>query len=300
MAATDSELSFKTHLERYPLASSSNTETSSYFSKQAQHLHALSVWDGSQDLILQVNMAFASCVTPEGAYYLRFGLGRRVQTIFYAFRELYSHFPPDRKETLQLDEVQRASELLNGLYINIRGALDNFAWCLHFEIGGGADRKLRPNQIGLFDNRFLDHPQLSELKAVVAPHLQWDKNFKRFRDPAAHRVPLSAIPAILDVTDQQEYHHRLNLIQSKELELLEVARRSDVAAVEALDKELSTLRANLLRVGKYIPLFEYEPAMEPMPIYPTVPEDVGTFVILSRKLLHLLNGRPREEVSRTC
>lgn len=95
--------------------------------------------------------------------------------------------------------------LLNSYYINLRAALDNLAWFINYEF------KLQENIIeeagkgnsfsftDLFGKEFL-----SKLKDVKQPiveelekHKDWYIDLKKFRDPAAHRIPLAFVQSFV-------------------------------------------------------------------------------------------------------
>ena len=85
----------------------------------------------------------------------------------------------------------------------MRGALDDLAWALHFEsevlgLGGEDERDVR-TRCNLFDERFLaplakKHTALAE---TIRAKNAWYGEFKKLRDPIAHRVPLYIAPAVI-------------------------------------------------------------------------------------------------------
>jgi hypothetical protein len=54
-------------------------------------------------------------------------VGRRLRMILVAYRSVFDTIAPDRKEPLPLNEMAAVSRDLNIIYINICGALDNYA-----------------------------------------------------------------------------------------------------------------------------------------------------------------------------
>ena len=129
MTISDLDLEFETNLAFYRWQLNGRTKNDNYFTHQAQKMHALKVLSGAQDLISAVHTVSAKLQSKEAQFHVSYGLGRRTRAIWYAFRELHLLIPPDRTNPLPMDDVHRSSGLLNSIYINVRGALDNFAWC---------------------------------------------------------------------------------------------------------------------------------------------------------------------------
>ncbi|HRX37621.1 MAG TPA: hypothetical protein P5337_14615 [Aestuariivirga sp.] len=284
----DEELSFRKHLADYSWALNKNAANNLYFTHQAQNMHALKVWDGTQRLIAAVHIAADRVKSPEAKYYVKYGLGRRSKAIWFSFRELYQTIPPERDIPLSFDDAERSSELLNSLYINIRGALDNVAWAFVNSLGGIKKFGMKETQIGLFSPQFQREQEFKHITTLLEPFVEWNKEFKRLRDPAAHRIPLTAIPSLQDSESLEEYARLQSEWSSKLTEFSTAAANGQHELAERTKQDADRLFAVLQNTGKYSPLFDYEPNAKPMPIYPTVPEDVGIYVIILRKSLSLL------------
>lgn len=289
MNQDDDQMYFSTHLAREKINFiPQNHENNRYFTHQAQHNHALSVWGGSQKLIFKVLMLSGEAMASNSKIHLQYGLGRRTRTIWQTFRYLYQHIPPDREHPLSMDDAIEASTMLNSLYINVRGALDNFAFCLLDLFSISSNPKLRDQQVGLFNLAYLKQPGFEKIRGVVDPFSAWNNDFKNRRDPAAHRVPLAILPAI---------HTRETLLEHDRIELqIDEKMKEAAGASRALDHETSLakfaeiekLRAQQEKVGKFEPCFQFDPGYNPIYLYPTVSDDVGTFVVIARKLLNLV------------
>jgi hypothetical protein len=290
MHHADEELSYSTHLTQYKhYILNGNIESIRHFTHQAQHMHALCVWGASQELIFK-SLSLSNVVTNSiGQNHLRYGLGRRTNTIFHSFRSLYHTIPPDRVITLSTDDATEMSAVLNTLYLNIKGALDNFAYCLNAILAKDERPKFKEDRINLFNPAFVDRIGFEAVKALVEPFKSWHKDFKSRRDPAAHRIPLAVIPSIQTPETLQEYHRYEGLISETTKEAVIASQSLDYEISRAKFLEIQTLRERQEKVGKFEPCFQFDVQTLPIFIYPTVAEDVGVFVVFSRKLLDLIS-----------
>jgi hypothetical protein len=101
---------------------------------------------------------------------------------------------------------------LNAFYLNLCGALDNLAWALQYEhqlFPGVGETSLKRQRVNLFNNKFLD--ALDAVAATVATgirhHLQWNSDLRNLRDPAAHRIPIYAVPGVVTGQQRNEFQH---------------------------------------------------------------------------------------------
>lgn len=98
----------------------------------------------------------------------------------------------------------------NAYYLNVRGGLDNLAWCLQYQwsvIPGVTEAKGRRTAIDLANAGFLDalgskHPQLSD---NLRSELEWMNDLSSRRDPAAHRIPLQVPHTVFGTDDAANY-----------------------------------------------------------------------------------------------
>ena len=141
----------------------------------------------------------------EAEIQLKFGVGRRTKFIWLSLQRLISLIPLDRNEPLPNVDVDEVERDLNVIYINIRGTLDNLAWCLVDLFGDEKTRDLPPIKVNLFDRSFLDRMSLCEVAEFVKDFDEWNNNLSKLRDPAAHRIPLTVPPAVLDEAAEKEY-----------------------------------------------------------------------------------------------
>jgi hypothetical protein len=115
----------------------------------------------------------------------------------------------------------QASDLtihLNSFYIHLRGAIDNLAWMIQYEIGllPGVQEDRRASECNLFGKRFLGALRHSkpELIFSIERKQTWEAELKRFRDPVAHRIPLFAVPAVANEEQAAEIR-RLHVLASE-------------------------------------------------------------------------------------
>jgi hypothetical protein len=152
------------------------------------------------------------------------GLARRLHMI----KDTLLHFeklPKEGGPSIPASEIIRVNVSINATYLNLRGALDNLAWALGYELpikeglseSDVNDRRL----VTLFGNNFLkcvaNHS--SDLAEELRELTTWGRDLKRFRDPAAHRVPMYLSPGMVFPEEAEE-------IRASEAEGLKVAKET--------------------------------------------------------------------------
>jgi hypothetical protein len=118
-----------------------------------------------------------------------YGIGRRLRMMSVSYCGVFDTVAPDRNEPLPLEEMAAVSRDLNIIYINIRGALDNYAWCIYHERGMGKTTKLKDIDVGLFNKKFRSDRHLKSLKAALDTHDDWNIDLKGRRDPSGTVCP---------------------------------------------------------------------------------------------------------------
>jgi hypothetical protein len=161
---------------------------------------------------------------------------------------------PGRTEVLNTYACSELTVHLNSFYVQLRGALDNLAWALHYEFTllgsvGEADPGTR-SRCNLFDRRFLK--PLESVDSVFANFLRgkqrWFEDFKERRDPVAHRIPLYAMPGVIREGSPEEAE--ANRLRA---ECNDAFSRGDLH--EGMNKWFA-----FAKVGAYEPMFvQYEP-----------------------------------------
>lgn len=288
---SDEQLEYKHHIKFYEKLGNlvGDDSRDRYWHQQAEYFHALSVCDGILDLYVN-SIALAQKIgNSEADFQLRFGVARRAKFIWLSLRNLISLAHPEREEPLLHDQVEEAARDLNVIYINIRGVLDNYAALLVALLGSDQTRRLRPMQVALFGAEFLKDRNLVEVADFLAPFMAWNVDLKGRRDPAAHRIPLSIPPALIDGETREEFESVNAAYQSAIVDLNNNNGTNDDVLMKA--ELVNAQFGRLERVGKFVPLFVHHPDEGVMKIYPTVPEDVGHLVKIGRGLGKIIAGR---------
>lgn len=139
------------------------------------------------------------------------GFNRRVLMLATSRRtiEEITHSPNDEPIG-----VYRATDLaiqLNAYYLNLWGAIDNLAWAMQHEwdvLPGVSETGKGRFKCSLFSSTFMAalfllRPAMVEALDAYRP---WYRKLRALRDPAAHRVPLFAIPGYRTEDHAMEYN----------------------------------------------------------------------------------------------
>ncbi|MBE2190808.1 MAG: hypothetical protein IAE63_01370 [Alphaproteobacteria bacterium] len=191
--------------------------------------------------------------------------------IFYAYQTITHIAYPERADPLLYEEQMELSKDINVLYMNIRGVLDNFAWCYMYERSPELEKKLSYNQVGLFSRKFrkLCDP-FSEIESAIKVHDSWERELATRRDPVAHRIPLYVPNAAL--TEQESGRYR----QLNDEFLAE-------SSILAFDKSDVAFDA-MYNIGIFHPHFIHNPDDPSIPIYPTIPNDLAHLTRIEKTL----------------
>jgi hypothetical protein len=122
----------------------------------------------------------------------------------------------------------------------------------------------------LFIKAFRNNAHLKNLKAMLDTNMDWNTDLKSRRDPSAHRMPLYVPPAILNEAEaarhQEIWAERTEAIENGQYER---------------DNELAEEQSKL---GTFTPHFMHDPAGVGLPIYRTIPTDVGRVITIGRAI----------------
>jgi len=283
------ELSYDHHIAPYRGFLKGDATKDAYWHHQAQYIHAVVVCDAIRDVHQRSIFLAQSVQNTEAEFQLKFGVGRRTKFIWLSLREIVGLIQPNRKELLLIDDAEQAARALNVIYINIRGSLDNFAWCLLSMFASEPPHGLPPSRVNLFGSEFQRALGTSELVDFIDEFADWNKDLKERRDPAAHRIPLSVPPAALDEKSQPRYQAAL----SKYNEVLGTAISAAGAGSESegLFDEANSQFVRLQRIGSFIPVFVHHPDEGLVSIYPVVPTDIAMLAQISSGLLEFIFKR---------
>ena len=130
---------------------------------------------------------------------------------------------PPRKKALDHYVATELGTHVNAYYLNLRGALDNMAWALIYELSlkspvNEDSGKIR-QYCDLFGKEFLGDLKKAraDLADLLGDKLDWSRNLKQFRDPAAHRIPLYIPPGVLREEEVEEFR-RIDELAAKDKE----------------------------------------------------------------------------------
>jgi hypothetical protein len=227
---------------------------------RAHTIHSLQVMDALRDTVA-LPIRVSASLTTNAFQHLRYGASRRLLMMWYAYRNVVVYSaPPGRLKPLSTDESSELTRDLNVIYLNIRGTLDNLAWALLHEYAP-KKVKTRPSQIGLFNSCITKDDRFKRLSPVLKRHREWNLDLAKRRDPAAHRIPLTIPPQALTEEDRKSY-----VIFFKDFD--RAAQDLDFARADETLKQTE-------RIGQFFPYFIHDIDEGPIPIYPTLPEDLA-------------------------
>lgn len=285
-------LRFETHMQPYMDQGniSGDRERDRYWYEIAQEMHFLSVADPLRDLQLEILAIQQTTSNEQAKSQLLYGGVRRSRFIWDALREFYSIAHPRREAPLKEAESFQLERALNDIYIHSRGLLDNLAWAVLALYRPEIAQDVHPGQVDLFKRKFLKKYDLGWLADIVGPFVAWNTDFKSRRDPIAHRIPLSVPPAIV-TPEQQVLRQALyeSWWKAGQEVILAMQGRKDSDVVAAKEKKKEELFEELESVGIFYPYMSIDPDSSPVPLYPTVVEDVGNVVEIPWKILKRLS-----------
>jgi hypothetical protein len=119
--------------------------------------------------------------------------------------------------------VYRATDLalqLNSYYLHLCGSLDNLAWAVQYEwdvLPGVSETSPGRQKVALYHPVFIKALRASRpaVATALVSHAQWYTELRDLRDPAAHRVPIYAVPGVLTETDAAEYQRLQAIVDEK-------------------------------------------------------------------------------------
>ncbi|WP_312084682.1 hypothetical protein [Brevundimonas sp.] len=279
MFLTDERLTHASHLADNRWNWTENEESNRFFRNEAANMHAIVVLDAVSNLMV----AAVNLGNEKGGGvrdHLVFGVGRRAGDIRVSLRDIIRTSPPDRTRSLDTDETDIISRGLNTIYINLRGGLDNLAYALVEKHGGMDALGLKPPHVDLFSARFQKSEAGAALADELAQFVPWVEELAERRNPAAHRIPLSVIPARLN---DEEFAERQRLLNEMVAPLGEGPIDFDKKRAEH-----KMIKGKIASLGTYLPQFAHDPNQGVTDIYPTVAEDVGTMVRIGRMVLRYI------------
>src|SRR5205823_2607930 len=174
--------------------------------------------------------------------------------------------------------------------LNLCGALDNLAWALQYErqLLPGVDEASRDRvQVSLFSRRFLealDGPAPA-LASLIRTHDSWNTDLKTLRDPATHRIPIYAVPGVLDQAQREEFQR----LQKEATRLFESGDHD--SGMDVIFKSQT--------IGTYQPwmALSHASGFELRDIVKQVGQDDENFVSISESVLQYLVAGPPQPLT---
>lgn len=224
---------------------------------------------------------------PRALQHLKEGFNRRLLMIESSLRAIYERVDAAGSKPLSPLLVPELAIHVNSYWLHLCGALDNLAWALQYEFG------VLPNvdelgkgrdHIGLFRKKFVRCllPIQPAVVEALREHQTWYTTIRSLRDPAAHRIPLFPVPAVLDAA-QGEITQRLYDEADAHFK------------TGRLDEGMEFLYRGSNQ-GEYQPLvaISNHGKSELMQLLPLVQRDEDAFVSVSQIVLKALFADPRE------
>lgn len=271
------ELDYDFHLQRYAGQYDENDPAAcEEYAKKALTRHIAYVGAAVRDAQYLAVITAQGLQEKAAVYQLRYGVGRRWGLLWSAYENINAIVPVGRKDPFSADEVKQVSRDLNTVYINIVGVIDNLAWALRHERGSETVKALHDNRIGLFVNAFKNDACFEALRPALDAFAPWFKDLRERRDPAAHRIPLSTPPAVLDKEAAAKY-------QELQIKIDALWRKKRFTEINALMEEQGKL-------GVVYPRFYHDPDGKHYPFYPTIPDDLGKLMRVIRAVTDFLKG----------
>lgn len=295
MTISDAELliDFQLKIARFRAGLPDDAPNSGAVYRNAEFAQACAVCDALRDLSNTSVSLSGRFSNSEIAMYLSQGLGRRSKFMWLSLRELLRLIHPSRTQPLSIEAAETASKDLNEIYIDIRGGLDNLAWCLltfHMQENTNSPT-LAPKHVDIFGSKFQNTIANTEFSDFVNQYANWSDELKSRRDPVAHRIPLSVLPALQDDETINDCKVAMVEFTNANNAALTALLSSSGSDSDELVAKAEALREKLLGIGKFHPFFAHNPSLGAMKIYPTVPEDIGRFVIIGRGILRLIGAK---------
>ncbi len=249
-----------------------------YVCKRAQETHILHVHDALRDAFTG-SVGFAQGLSDlQARHFALYGVGRRLEILWSAFRSILDAVPVDRTTPLTGDEGRAVSRDLNTICINIVGVIDNYAWVLRHERGSADIRALPANRVGLFVKAFQKDPRFAPMMLRLDPFKDWFTDLRSRRDPAAHQIPLCVPPTALDPENLQRY-------QQIETEIASLTPLREFSSIDKLHDEQE-------RLGVFVGKFMHHPDETLIPFYPTIPQDLAQLIRISLAVRQSIGTAP--------
>jgi hypothetical protein len=233
------------------------------------------------DLLLLPLTSAKRIRNPRALQHLQEGFNRRVLMMDASLRQLDETAAKAGGKPISPYAATDLATHLNALYLNLCGALDNLAWALQHErslLTGVTEEGRGRLRVGLFSESFLAALEAvaPNLEASLRHHATWHTELRSLRDPGAHRIPIYAVPGIMN---EQQGAEAIRLSEESARRFLEGKHEEGM--------ELMFLSTNL---GTYQPLMalSHEGRFELRNMLPQVAHDEEHFIEVAESVLHCL------------
>jgi hypothetical protein len=190
--------------------------------------------------------AFQGARVPDCRQHLQ-GCSRRLLMMQHARIEILATSHEETKP-LASDRLNLLNVCLNSFYLNLLGALDNLAWATTWELGLLDSIDESADTVRKFctivGKRFLlaISAQDATFGTWLGAQKSWILEVKKFRDPAAHRLPLAIVRGIMTEEEGQRYQ--------------ELTRQSFDALLAHRWEESEALQAEADALGTFVPYLD--------------------------------------------
>lgn len=255
-----------------------------------------------------------------GHRFFAYGLLRRLDQIDFILNEFYEICPPKKDNPLTQQQISKLILLLNALYLNLLGCLDNIAWVIAYETEHIKDKS--PNEfthtqkqnINIFkrkNSQDLGHNLKVKFFSLYPIFYQKFEgkisHLKNIRNISAHQIPFY-IPNILKNEDYEKWELYEEKIRQNNMGMSsfpsEIQHNSTDSTATVFQKislqlkyqdeklkensELKASRDNLGRTSSnFYAAFSKNPE-EAYPIYPTIIDDCNLVIDLLEESLNFL------------
>jgi hypothetical protein len=197
-------------------------------------------------LLGELVRAFQSYSTPACQQHLQ-GCSRRLLMMQHARIEILATSHEETKP-LASDRLNLLNICLNSFYLNLLGALDNLAWASTWELGLLDSIDESVDEVRKFcsmgGKRFLQALSARDVAfgKWLSEQKPWIIEVKKFRDPAAHRLPLAIVRGLMTEEEGERYQ--------------ELSQQSFDATLAGRWQESEALQAEADALGKFVPYLD--------------------------------------------
>jgi hypothetical protein len=199
---------------------------------------------------------------------LQYGAARRYGGLRLGVNTIMRIAPPNRRDTLSLDEAQSVSSALMLIYVHLVGILDAFAIAfMRLKEISGDEKKA-----DLLKKSFRSKLKSDRLDDIFQCNDDWLRRIKeKLRNRFVHRIPPYVPHAAMTASEIEEMY---NL----EVEKFKMLRAGDLSGSEEIEERQKKL-------GQFRPVLVFSESDEQMLLHPTVLDDVFRLNVMVMDML---------------